>query len=879
MAIANSVMLLPAQILKPGYAASMVDRPRLYQRLNAWRTARAVVVQAPAGYGKSSLVSRWLDVSNLAARTAWLSLDEVHCDPRELLRAIAGALDALLPGLQAAMQPALESIQSNPEQGMRRLVVALWDGFGPSNGASQDYSLLVLDDVHLIAGSEAGTLLAPLLEKGPPGLHCVLLARHTSSLPLTRLYASGDVIELTAADLRFTADEVKQYLLSHNISPSARELAQIVERTEGWVAALRLALLSQRRPGALAAYLGSLRGDSRWLARYLTEEVLAQQSPALRAFLLRTSILETFSVSLAAAVAGVDDAYGLLAELQHSELFLVPLDADGAWFRYHHLFQELLQHRLAAVEGKAAVDALHRRAADWLVRQEQLLPALRHLLEAGDEDAAAALVESRIRPAILRHPVRAQQLFDALPPEVAKRRPRLMLERCLISLINANKDLAHHVDNAQRCLAQHPSSQALPAVYEAELLLYRAAARYAEGDFESAAALAQEAQSRSGRLDRLLAGTLEFLQMRLGAGAADKTARQAHARRALAAFHSEGFAVGQIAVRRELAMLDVQAGQSARASQEFDSIVRTFGSDPLRPRPELEWVYAYAAEHSYWQNQLDQAMHYIEAAMEIASIFQNDEIITALTYLQQLCACKRQQPGAAGEPSTPVGEVSEWYGFVDWQIRWLLASGRVDEAGEVARRYQAGLTADLVSLPHFRAIPYLRACVARGVDLEAVRPLLHSVYERSVLADDLPRQLELLALTAWLELQTGREAVARETLSRADGLVARTGYVRVLLDIPSLASLMPGEQPEAASVARAQPEGGLLLTEQEQAVLALLAGHRTYTQIAEELIVSINTVRTHVRHIYRKLAVHDRDQAALQARQLGLLRERRRSTR
>ncbi|MEZ4769614.1 MAG: hypothetical protein R2844_14435 [Caldilineales bacterium] len=409
-------MLLPVYITKPSYAPSVVDRPRLYDRLNRWQEARVVVIQAPAGYGKSSLVSRWLDISGLGARTAWLSLDETHCDPRELLHGLASALNTLLPSLLPSMQPVLDALQSDTDRGIRKLLATVWEGLAPSDGVSVPQSLLILDDVHLIASYEAGSLLTPLLEKGPPGLHFILLTRLAASLPLTRLYASGQVMELTASDLCFTAEEVQQFLLAHRISPPPEELAQIVYRTEGWVVALQLALHSQRRPGSLGDYLGNLRGDRRWLASYLTQEVLAYQSPRVRDFLLRTSILDSFSVPLGAAVTGIDDAYRILAELQHSELFLIPMDADGVWFRYHHLFRELLQHRLAEVEGKAAIDALHRRAAEWLAKHEQVLPAIRHLLDADDEDEAAALGREPHTP---RHPAQP----DPSPADV-RRCPR-----------------------------------------------------------------------------------------------------------------------------------------------------------------------------------------------------------------------------------------------------------------------------------------------------------------------------------------------------------------------------------------------------------------------------------------------------------------------
>ncbi len=864
-------MLLPFHTTKPSYPATIVDRPRLYARLDDWATARAVLVHAPAGFGKSSLVSRWLDVSGNAARGVWLSLVESDASPRTLVRSLAAALDTMIPGLQAAVQPTLGNVRIAPKRAMNSLLAALWETFGAAGGESTDQRLLVLDDLHLIADSEAAPLLAALLEQGPPSLHYVLLARLGTSLPLTRLYASGQVVEVTASDLRFTAGEVSQFLRSYNLTSSPDELAQIMQRTEGWIVALQLARHSQRGHGTMGEYLGSLRGASQWLARYLTQEVLAQQSPGLRAFLLRTSILDAFSAPLCEAVAGMDDAYRWLSELERNELFLVPLDGEGRWFRYHHLFQELLQHRLLESEGKPAVHTYHRRAAGWLASHEQLLPAISHLLQAEDVDQAAALVESQIRSAILVNPIRAEQLFDALPPDAALRRPRLMLERCLASVMANSKDLALHVQNAQRSLAEHAPSPAQREAIETELLLYRAIAHFVGGELEPAAVLVDTVLSQKRHLDALLAGVLEFFQMRLSAPTADEITQRRHARRALAVFKSLNLITGQIAVRRELAMLDVRAGRSAEATAEFDRIVAVFGNDPATLREELAWIHIFAGEHGYWQGDFNRALDHVKAAIEIESYFQ-EELIGYLTCLQKLYALKAGRDEFVEGTTPPVAVFANRYDFADWQIRWLLAADRAVEAWQVAKEYHASLTDDLINLPYNRATPYLRAYIARGQNLEDARPLLRHALEASVAARDLPKQQELLAFAAWLELQTGQITAARAMLAQVEALATKTGYKRVLLDIPALAAGLaaehqPGHQPAAAAATEERP----LLTAQEQAVLALLAEDLTYEQIAAALTVSINTVRSHVKNIYRKLAVRRRDQAIQQARGLGLV--------
>ena len=558
--------------------------------------------------------------------------------------------------------------------------------------------------------------MKPLLEKGPPNLHAVLLARTTATLPLSRLLRQGQVLELTADDLRFTGEEVRQFLVAHQESCSAGELEQIVERTGGWVVALQLAMHSQRGHSSLAEHLRTLRGDSRWLAQYLTQEVLAQQSPDLRSFLLRTSILDSFSAPLCQAVAGVDDAYQALAELRAKELFLIQLDAEGAWFRYHHLFQELLQQRLLEVEGKAAVDHLHRQAAGWLAGQERLLPAIRHLQRAGDEDGAAALVESRIRPFILHYPTQAHQLFDALSPDAILRRPRLALERCLASLMVLNKDVAGHVRNAQRSLAEHAVADPQQATWEAELLVYRAAAHFMSGEIEEATALAQEAQSHSRHLDRLLEGMLEFLWLHLSVAANDETAARRHGRRALAAFQEAGLVVGLVAVRRELAKLEIRAGHSAAASRELEAIIADFGGNRAALNAELAWAHITLAEHRYWQDQLDLALRHIQAARELASTYQDDETNRGLRLPVALYALRAGQScdrgGAGRQRRGPRGAVPHR------RLADPLAAGlrpqRRSLAGGRGLSGQARRRPGQPGLPPGHSLPAGRRCAGRG---------------------------------------------------------------------------------------------------------------------------------------------------------------------
>lgn len=335
----------------PTYAATVIDRPRLYERLDAWQAARAIAVHAPAGYGKSSLVARWLDQRSLAAGTAWLALAEDDNDPRFFVRHLALALERLLPGAQALVEPILQAGPDTTARAMQHLCAAL----DAATTAAGQPALLVLDDLHVITTPAVHALLATCLEFGPPLVHYILLARRRAGTPLARLVAHGKVVTLEADDLRFTAPEVAVYLERRGFQPpTAGELDELTRRSEGWITALQLGVLALRRRTTVHDLIDELHGSDAWLADFLTDEVLDRQPPALRDFLLQTAMLDAFDADLCAAVTGMEDAYGKLAAIVRADLFLIPLDGRG-WYRYHHLFQELLQHRLQAQASPSCI--------------------------------------------------------------------------------------------------------------------------------------------------------------------------------------------------------------------------------------------------------------------------------------------------------------------------------------------------------------------------------------------------------------------------------------------------------------------------------------------------------------------------------------------
>ena len=865
----KQLMLLTATISRPQYPATMIDRPRLYRQLDRWPELRAIAILAPTGYGKSSLVSRWVDVSRLAGRVAWLSLHESDGDPRQFARHLAAALDQVFPGALALAWPILQDSQGSVERVLNRLFAALGNGVIAQSGGQ--HALLVLDDLHRVQSAEVDAAIRLILELGPDTLHLLLLARQRTNLSLARLYAHGQVIALHAADLQFTPGEVLQFLHRHGVDQATEaQAAQLAERCEGWITALQLAVLALRGDGSFADLDQALQGKNLWLADYLTGEVLDRQPPELRRFLLQTSILDGFNAQLCAAVTGDDAAYARLDAIARGDLFLIQLGEGVQWFRYHHLFQEFLQHRLHAEAEPGLVAGLHRRAATWLAQTGDVHSAVRHTLAAGADEEAAALVESKFRATLLQDPYEAQALLRLLPDDLLAQRPRLMLDRCLLAAVQDDSRLARYVAEAERALAGRPPDPDT-ARRRAELLVLQAGASFIHRDLAAAGEVVRQAAAHHAHLDDVHLALLRFLQMHLYGFTGQDAEMQEAAEAALAACERSHFVQVKVALLREVARWSVKAGNSREANRRLEELFA--GSSQKHPAAvrELAFAYLLAVENSYWQNHLEEAQVHLQSVMELAVDLQDPDVA-------QVCRSLGRMLGAAAEDTDQaVGQIAETYRqfrtprmadmMLEYETRTLIASGHSDLAWQVTQ--QCGLNLQNMPLDHVhgRLITYLSAAVAHDIDPPTTGHVLAEAL--AIVAENKDRftQLRLLALAAWQQLRTGGAQPARTALEQAAHLARETGYVRVLMNIPDLAA---GDFPDDETGDPADQTESFL-TKREESVLALLAEGLTYGEIAEELFISIGTIRTHISRIYRKLGVHRRVSAVSRAQELGLL--------
>jgi LuxR family maltose regulon positive regulatory protein len=846
--------------------------------LDRWEAHRAVFVHAPAGYGKSILVNRWIDVSGLAERSAWLSLDERDGDPRRFLDRLAAAIDRCAPGFLDALQPMLRNRRGSVERTTARLLAVLDEALLPSATGGDEHLLLVLDDLHRADSPEVHAVIRAVLEHGPERLHLLIIARPRTVLSLARIYAHARILELDKSDLCFTEEEIREYLeLNGFHSVSTAEIAQLTQRCHGWITGLQLAILCLRETRSVTDLLRTLRGDRRWLAQFLTEEVLDLQVPSLRLFLLQTSILDGFDSGLCAAVTGTDDAGAKLAAIAQADIFLEELDSKRGWFRYHQLFQELLQERLRGLLGADEVAELHRRAAAWLAADGQLESALRHLLAAGAKDAAADLAERHVVRVMSRDPSAAKRLFELLTEGVWELKPHLVLARGRLALLLDEQETGRYLDRAAELLGKlQPSWRDAPES-AAEWLVLRSGASLVAADERAAAIYFEQALPHIDALDDLSAGILWFIHMRLLHWAGDHTALRLSADRALASFARADFEIGRVAVQRELARSCVQQGRSQEATRLLYDLL----NDPLRDRPEIAyeilWAAIIAAENSYWQNDLVSARGYQQTSMALAHRLGDDplilcnELMAAIYDTDNRGLCEPES-GRYVRLERQASRASHEL-FVDLEIRRLIAAGLVGEAWEVARKTGVDLTEPPDTYRHQMLVPYLRAAIALGADLPGVTSFLEAAVTHQAAIGNRFIQLQLLGLMTWQQLKLRELDRASKTLAEAAGLARETGYVRVLLDVPELRWLLHAVDPELAAtrVGASAARPAVRLTPRELQILELLAEDRTYQQISDELVVSINTVRTHVSHLYRKLSVRRRAQAAATAHRLGVL--------
>ncbi len=905
--------LLEMKVYVPKARRDLVPRPRLSERLDRGTTLKLTLISAPAGFGKTTLLTSWLAARPAPAgggrRVAWLSLDRADNDPATFWTYVIAALRTAAPGVGEA---ALALLQAPAPPPVETVLTVLLNDLGTIAGEI----VLVLDDYHVIDTGEVQDAMAFLLGHLPAGLHVVIASRADPALPLARLRARGELAEIRAAELRFTADEAAAYLNEvMGLALTAPDVAALEARTEGWIAALQLAALSMQGRADVAGFIAGFAGDDRYVVDYLAEEVLQRQPDRVQAFLLQTSVLGRLSGPLCDAVTGQADGKAMLAALDRGNLFLVPLDDRRRWYRYHHLFADVLQARLLD-EQPGQVPGLHRRASAWYQHNGEPAAAIGHALAARDFQRAADLVELET-PAMskTRQEATVHGWLTMIPDEVISVRPVLSVAYAWVLLsIGEFGGVEDRLRDAERWLGPAADTGA------------------GSPSPPTGMVVANEEEYRS------LPGTIELYRSALALARGEPLGTISHARRALELSSEEDHrwraAASGLMGLAFWTTGDLEAGHAAYAECAAG----------LRRAGHIADIFGCAvalADIRITQGRLGAAMRTYEQALQGASE-QGGPVLrgTADMYVgMSEIYRERDDLPAATQQLLRSQELGEHIGLPQNPYRWRVAMARIRQAeGDLDGALDLLDEAERVYVgdffPNVRPVPALRArvWVAQGRlgealgwareqglsvddDLSYLREFEHITLARVLLAaqaqeraassvHEATRLLERLRPAAEAGGRTGRvieililQALAGQArrdvpaalacLDRAVTLAEPEGYIRIFADeglaLASLLSAVARQRTAPNYVRRLlaavretgpdRPAGQALidpLSERELDVLRLLGTDLNGPAIARELMVSLNTVRTHTKNIYAKLAVTNRRAAVRRAGELGV---------
>lgn len=925
--------VLGTKLHLPSSRRQLVPRPRLTDQLltDPRSLPRLVLVSAPAGFGKTTVLTQWLTAAdpntdpNSAMpppRVAWLSLDEADSDPRRFLTHVIAALRTTNPDIGT---DALALMGTDRDVPVDDVLVSLVNDLD----TVAEPTVLALDDYHVIGTPEVHEAVSFLLDNLPGQVTVAITTRSDPPLPLPRMRARAQLVELRAADLRFTDHEAEQFLNDvMGLGLEAAHVAALERRTEGWAAGLQLAALSARgRTGDVDRFVDAFSGSQRFVLDYLVDEVLRNQPERVRAFLLDTSVLPELSAALCDTVTGRSDSHQILELLDRSNLFLIPLDDQRRWFRYHHLFADALRAQLLSTQGQR-VPPLHRAAARWYTGQGRLPDAIGHALAAGDTQDAADLLELAL--ADLRRRRENRSLRDwlmALPEDLVRGRP--LLAACVgwTRLVGGDLDGAQAwLDAAQAALPTTPPTRhdlgatnqavadrdselrSLPAMIE----VYRAAIAQAHGDIDGTVSHATLARDLSGPEDHFARiGAAGFLALAAWAAGDVRTAGSTFTL-ALASMHAAGMVADELGGTVVMADLWLARGAPGQAGRLYERSLAAAAEHPDAALPVIGDLHVGLADVLREQGELDEADRHLHIARQLgdrAGLLEN-----RFRWHTVMAGVLRARGDLAAAGSTLQRAQAVYLPgfFPDTRplpaaiARLRISQGRLADAWDWARTHSITAHQEPTYLAEFNLLTLARLMLAQyrteGDDavIEVATGLLDRVVTAARSAQRGGSIIEARLVRALAHHACGNQDAALADLGDTLAQGVPAGYQRMFLDEgPPLETLLhvavaradgpgaghaadllraadrpppdPTSIPTPRSAAAALAGVGEDLSDRELEVLRLLAGELTGPEIARHLFVSVNTLRSHTKHIFTKLDVTNRRAAVRRATTLGLL--------
>ena len=916
-------LLLVTKLALPPVRADLVPRPRLTNQLQLGIQRPLTLIAAPAGFGKTTLLSTWLEHAPLPA--AWISLESGDDDLIRFWSYVFTALERVHPGSGASALALLQVSDLNPLPPIET-VLTVWI----NDLATLPHEVvLVLDDYHLITAQPIHRAVTYLVDHLPHQLHLVMATRADPPLSLARLRARGHLTEIRAADLRFNSEEVMAFLTQAlGLNLSAGEIAVLEARTEGWIAGLQLAALSMRGRNDIPDFLEAFTGSHHYIIDYLVQEVLARQPEPVQTFLLQTAILEQLHGSLCEAVMGVigqpgGEASGqaMLEQLEQANLFLMPLDDERLWYRYHQLFAEALRHRLQRRQP-ALVPELHRRASTWYEQHGLTHDAVHHALAATDFAQAARLIEQAFNSLVRRGEIATlQRWVAALPDELVRSNIEIAVLQGWLLFVSGKNDAAElHLQNIERTFGinpvsdEHSEQQTIPsgAFSQAEIrgriAAIRASIAVTQGDLPRTIALSRLALEYLPKENMARAyvawylGKAHWLSGAMGAASI-----------ALAEASHVSWEVNHLyavfLVTHDLAHLQITQGHLHQADQTYRQVLQQAlergGHQPAmgpayvgRGNLEREWNHLDAATSLLQEGiklceRTGNTQVILQAYMGLAFIHQAQGDAGGASALMRQAVHIRERQHRSLPRGTQVEASQAWLSLIQG-----------DEAATLRWVQQCGLSIDQ-ELNHVREREYLtlvRVLITQRRLDEAVK-WLAKLLQLAEAQGRTGSVIEILMLQAEALHASGEVNQAMERLSRALSLAEPEGYIRLFVDEGApmaqllvqmrirkpddqsgsmhyrehlLALLGRAHDEDVSHSAVAVPGSGMYplgepLSERELEVLRLIVAGCSNREIADRLVIAVSTVKWYVNAIYGKLQVESRTKAIARARELNIV--------
>ena len=890
--------LLTTKLYTPPPRRNLVARPRLIKRLDAGRHRKLTLVSAPAGYGKTTLISDW--VAHSKDQVAWLSLEEEDKNFVRFISYLVAALQQIEEGIGTDVQTIAQSSQSPQADHLITMLLNEIDACGLE-------FILVLDDYHLIPNQEIFDAIDFTLAHLPSGVHLVLIGRVDPPLFLSRLRVGGQITEIRQNDLRFTKTEVSAFINDlMGLNLSGEDIDALEVRTEGWIASLQLAALSLQGRDDKQAFVTAFSGSHHYVIDYLVDEVMSRQTQEIQTFLYQTSVFSRFCAPLSDAVLEISESRRLIHDIDEANLFLIHLDDERNWYRYHHLFAEFLNQRLHEKEPQSIPD-LQRKASIWFEQNGLLAEAINHALQGEEFTRAAKLVES-VGPDMMMHNEFDQltSWLDAIPQQQVNSWPWLCIIRAWMCQRWAQLDQGEfYLQCAERALELETTPEPMGGakIIRGQICAIRALFSLVKEQIPEAIDYSYQALELlpDDYFNRPVAADALGIAKRISGDFDGAIRIFAEARR-------DSLAVGNRilaqAITLESGITQTMQGRLHQAAETFREAIEYTYQDTKIKIPYASTASVILANILREWNELDAAMAHLEEGIKIgkeAKIV--DAVATGYAIMVRLylaqgnldaasAACQNAERMMKNIPDLEHDTITMAF---DSRIRLLIANNNLVDAARIVQEHGLSVDDEIKYFHQFEHIVLSRVLIHLGQEspeenhLSQAKDLLFRLKAVIKPAGCLRETVEILALEAMAYDAKGLHDQASDSLKEALTLAEPEGFTRTFVDegeqmrdLLRQAFAQNISKDYVSKLLRAFEPHKLIqkptsqsliepLTERELEVLRLLSTELSGPEIAQELSVSLNTMRTHTKSIYSKLNVNNRRSAVREARELSIL--------